>query len=58
MNKISCNTCLDLMPLVKMGLVVKTAKKISRRTFTRMWRLIKIFITEFKHMEIEDLDIE
>ncbi len=36
MNKITCNTCLDLMPLVKDGVSSEDSKKISRRTFVRM----------------------
>ena len=57
MNKISCNTCLDLMPLVKDGVSSKDSKKLVEEHLLEC-EDCKNTYSEFKHMEVEDLEID
>ena len=57
MNKISCNTCLDLMPLVKDGVSSKDSKKLVEEHLLECEDCKNIY-SEFKHMEVEDLEID
>ena len=56
MNKISCNTCLDLMPLVKDGVSSEDSKKLVEEHLLECEDCKNIYV-EFKPMEVEDFKI-
>ncbi len=57
MNKISCNICLDLMPLVKDGVSSEDSKLLVEKHLLECEDCEAIY-SEFKNMEVEDLKID
>ena len=57
MNKISCNVCLDLMPLVKDGVSSEDSKKLVEEHLLECEACRHIY-SQFKYTEVEDLEID